>query len=92
MSDINDKNVITELEEGKKYLIRVKILKSCSINIIRNYNINKINFLGEKKDENINYCKSVLKLLISNFILSFFCIFITKSYSFKLSDFSEIIF
>ena len=58
LSDINDKNVITELEEGKKYLIRVKIEKSCNINIIRNYNINKINFLGEKKDENINYCKS----------------------------------
>ena len=58
LSDIQDKNVIEDLETGKKYIIRVTINKPCKINIIRNYDTNEIKFLGERKDENINLCKS----------------------------------
>jgi len=57
LSDIKDKNVIEELETGKRYLIRVDINKPCNINIIRNYDTNEITFLGERKDENINLCR-----------------------------------
>ena len=45
------------LKKAKKYLIRVKTKKPCKINFIRNNNSNKIHCLGEKKEDNINYCK-----------------------------------
>ena len=50
---LSDKNVLSNLKKGK-YLLRAYVLKPCTINIIRNFGCNKVKYLGEENDNNIN--------------------------------------
>ena len=65
LSDISDKNILSKLKE-EKYLIRIKVKKPCRINIIRNFSDNKIKYLGEIKENNVNYLKNGNKINYSN--------------------------
>ena len=55
--NFNNKNVLTNIREGK-YIIRVDLWKPCNINIIRNNSSNKIKCLGKANDDNFKYCKA----------------------------------
>lgn len=56
--DIDNKNVVKDLIVGKKYLIEVDIERPCNFNIIRKFSSNKVHYLGEHNDNNINFCRN----------------------------------